>query len=65
MTKDEAYDIIKECFPEIQNGLIIHFPNFEIQVIVEKGIFIKEDTTVKNLKQLLNVANFSQHLKIN
>ena len=50
MTKDEAYELMKECVREIHKRLIINLPNFQVQVIDEKGISNMEDITVKNLK---------------
>ena len=50
MTKDEAYELMKECVREIHKRLIINLPNFQVQVIDEKGLSNMEDITVKNLK---------------
>ena len=55
---------MKECVWENHKRLIITLPNIQVLVIDEKGISKMKDTTVKNLKQLLNVANFSQYVKI-
>lgn len=50
MTREEAHDLMKECVREIHKRLIINLPNFQVQVVDEKGIHNMEDITVKNLK---------------
>jgi len=51
MTRDEAYDLIKDCVKEVQKRLIINLPNFQVKVVDKAGIKPMPDITVKNLNQ--------------
>lgn len=49
MTRDEAYELLKDCIREIQKRLIINLPNFQVQLVDKSGIKRLDDITVKNL----------------
>ena len=49
MTKEEAYELLKECVREVQKRLIINLPNFQVQVIDKKGIEEMKEITTKDL----------------
>ena len=49
MTKDEAYELMKDCVQEIHKRLIINLPNFHIQMVDKDGIKRLDDITIKNL----------------
>merc|ERR1719414_1624738 len=37
MTKEEAYNLLKDCVKEIQKRLVINMPSFDVTIIDEKG----------------------------
>ena len=49
MTRDEAYQLMKDCVQEVHKRLIINLPNFHVQVVDKNGIQKLEDITIKNL----------------
>jgi 20S proteasome subunit beta 4 len=49
MSREEAYQLMKDCVAEIHKRLIINLPNFQVQLIDKNGIKRLEDITVKNL----------------
>ena len=38
MTREEAYELLKDCVREIQKRLIINMPNFQVQLVDKNGI---------------------------
>ena len=49
MTREEAYELMKDCVAEIHKRLIINLPNFQVQIIDKDGIKKLDDITIKNL----------------
>jgi len=49
MTKEEAYDLLKDCVKEVQKRLIVNLPNFQIKVIDRDGITTMPDISIKNI----------------
>lgn len=49
MTRDEAYELLRDCIAEIHKRLIISLPNFQVQIIDKDGIKKLMDISIKDL----------------
>jgi 20S proteasome subunit beta 4 len=49
MTREEAYDLLKDCVREIQKRLIINMPSFQVKIVDKEGIKKLDDICIKNI----------------
>ncbi|XP_023017915.1 proteasome beta4 subunit [Leptinotarsa decemlineata] len=49
LSKDQGYELLKECVKEVQKRLAINLPNFKVQVIDKDGIKDMPNITSKDL----------------
>merc|ERR1719481_578873 len=51
LTREEAYELMKDCVREIQKRLVINLPNFEVRIVDKNGVSNMPDISVKTLQQ--------------
>jgi len=51
LTREEAYELMKDCVREIQKRLVINLPNFEVRIVDKSGVSNMPDISVKTLEK--------------